>query len=199
MSVSETITRYGADLATDAELLAAVLKCETSAAEKWLSGRTIQEFLKQEAEGPRVASLAELVRRSTRTAPERLRITSPKAAGDYLVPKAAGLTEEQFGLLALNAKGDLIGEAIIGMGTCTAIAISPREVFRKALALGAHSALVWHNHPSGDPSPSKEDQALTKRLRASGESLGVPLADHIILGDGRFYSFRRAEGWGHEK
>ena len=197
MSVSETITRYGADLATDAELLAAVFGYDIPSAKVLLGGGTLQDLLKLTLAGPRVSSLAELVRRSTRTAPERLRITSPKAAGDYLEPKAAGLTEEQFGLLALNAKGDLIGEAIIGMGTCTTIAISPREVFRKALALGATSALVWHNHPSGDPSPSKEDQALTKRLRASGEGIGVPLADHIIVGDGRSYSFRGAEGWDH--
>ena len=57
------------------------------------------------------------------------------------------------------------------------------------------SALGWHNHPSGDPTPSREDMALTKRLRTAGDSLGVPLADHIIVGDCRWHSFRAAEAW----
>ena len=55
--------------------------------------------------------------------------------------------------------------------------------------------LAWHNHPSGDPTPSREDMALTTRLRSAGESLGVPLADHVVLGSDRWHSFRASEGW----
>ncbi len=77
----------------------------------------------------------------------------------------------------------------------TATLVSPREFFREALRYGATSALAWHNHPSGDPTPSREDIALTGRLRAAGESLGVPLADHMVLGSDRWHSFRAAEGW----
>ncbi len=138
----------------------------------------------------------ELARRATR-AQARPRITSPRAAGDYLLPKVQGWTEERFGLLALNAKGDLLAERILSQGTATATLISPREFFREALRYGASSALAFHNHPSGDPAPSKEDVQLTRRLRAAGESLGVPLADHLILGHDTFHSFRAAEGWDH--
>jgi hypothetical protein len=73
--------------------------------------------------------------------------------------------------------------------------ISPREFFREALRFGATTALAWHNHPSGDPTPSREDMALTTRLRSAGESLGVPLADHVVLGGDRWHSFRAAESW----
>ena len=90
--------------------------------------------------------------------------------------------EERFGLLALNAKGELLAERILSQGTSTGTLISPREFFREALRFGATTALAFHNHPSGDPAPSREDIQLTRRLRAAGESLGVPLADHVILG-----------------
>ena len=124
-----------------------------------------------------------------------MRITSPRAAGDYLLPRCQGLGEERFGLLALNAKGELLAERVMSQGTATGTLVSPREFFREALRYGATSALAYHNHPSGDPAPSREDTQLTHRLRAAGESLGVPLADHLILGRESYHSFRAAEGW----
>jgi DNA repair protein RadC len=142
----------------------------------------------------RFGVLQEVYRRSQRST-ERPRITSPRAAGTYLLPRCTGWTEERFGLLALSAKGDLLAERILSQGTATATLVSPREFYREALRYGAVSALAFHNHPSGDPTPSREDCALTTRLRAAGESLGVPLADHIILGSDSWHSFRAAEGW----
>lgn len=136
----------------------------------------------------------ELCRRSQRGA-HRPRIHSPRDAGSYLLPRCQGWTEERFGLLALNAKGLLLAERILSQGTASGTMVSPREFFREALRYGASSALAFHNHPSGDPSPSPEDVQLTRRLRAAGESLGVPLADHLILGQSDFHSFRAAEGW----
>ena len=155
-------------------------------------------WLEQPGLGPAKAgqlwAALELVRRSQRGA-ERPRITSPRAAGSYLLPRCQGWTEERFGLLALNAKGDLLAERILSQGTATATLISPREFFREALRYGATTALAFHNHPSGDPCPSREDIQLTRRLQAAGESLGVPLADHIIVGQETYHSFRAAEGW----
>jgi DNA repair protein RadC len=72
--------------------------------------------------------------------------------------------------------------------------ISPREFYREALRYGAYTAIAFHNHPSGNSRPSSLDQALTKRLREAGESLGVKLTDHIIVGSGEYYSFRESEG-----
>jgi DNA repair protein RadC len=163
-----------------------------------LLGLGLQDWLDQPGLGPAKAgqlwAAIELARRSQRSA-ERPRITSPRAAGAYLIPRAQGWTEERFGLLALNAKGDLLAERILSQGTATATLISPREFFREALRYGATTALAFHNHPSGDPTPSREDIQLTRRLQAAGESLGVPLADHLILGSDRWHSFRAAEGW----
>lgn len=160
------------------------------------------DWLDQPGLGPAKAgqlwAVTELARRAQRGA-ERLRITSPRAAGDYLLPKCRGWTEERFGLLALNAKGDLLAERILSQGTATATLVSPREFFREALRYGATSALAYHNHPSGDPTPSREDTLLTRRLQAAGESLGVPLADHLILGHDQYHSFRAAEGWDARK
>ncbi|MBI1754606.1 MAG: DNA repair protein RadC [Acidobacteria bacterium] len=158
----------------------------------------LSDWLEQPGLGPAKAgqlwAALELARRSQRGT-ERPRITSPKAAGDYLLPRCQGWTEERFGLLALNAKGDLLAERILSQGTATATLISPREFFREALRYGATTALAFHNHPSGDPTPSREDIQLTRRLQAAGESLGVPLADHLVLGRERYHSFRAFEGW----
>lgn len=79
---------------------------------------------------------------------DRPRISSPRAAGTYLLPKDQGWTEERFGMLALNAKGDLIADRILAHGTATVCLISPREFSREALRFGTTSALAWHNHPS---------------------------------------------------
>ena len=158
----------------------------------------LHDWLQQAGLGPAKAgqlwAIVELNRRTHRTA-ERPRINSPRAAGAYLLPRCQGWTEERFGLLALNAKGDLLAERILSQGTATATLISPREFFREALRYGATTALAYHNHPSGDPTPSREDVQLTRRLQAAGESLGVPLADHLVLGVDRFHSFRASEGW----
>lgn len=158
----------------------------------------LSDWLDQPGLGPAKAgqlwAALELVRRGQRRT-EPPRITSPRAAGAYLLPRCLGWTEERFGLLALNAKGDLLAERILSQGTATATLISPREFFREALRYGATTALAFHNHPSGDPTPSREDTQLTRRLHAAGESLGVPLADHLILGHDRYHSFRAAEGW----
>lgn len=186
--VREQVTRYSADSASDQDLLKLIgIKAESVESALVENKGTVRNITA-------LSALREIIRRSTRTK-ERSRITSPRQAGEYLLPKVVGLTEEVFAVVALDARGGVVGEAIVSKGTCTATLISPREVYRTALAMGATSALVWHNHPSGDPSPSREDVALTARLRASGESLGVPLADHLILGKDRYHSFRAAEGW----
>ena len=93
--------------------------------------------------------------------------------------------------LFLSARGNIAGAEVISVGTLTASLIHPREIFAPALALRAAGLIVCHNHPSGDPTPSREDKEATERLRRAGEILGVPLMDHIILADGgSSFSFR---------
>jgi len=206
LSAAETVAVYGPEVLTDAQIIEAMLDAPSlsRATEAMAICGGFQALLSfgpaeimkiglSESEAARIAVLVEVQRRSTRKPGEK--ICSPRAAGAYLIPKARGLTEEVFGLVCLNAKGEVLADRILSKGTATACLISPREFFREALRYGATSALAWHNHPSGDPTPSREDMALTTKLRAAGESLGVPLADHIVVGENRWHSFRAAEGW----
>lgn len=143
-------------------------------------------------------AIMEIYRRLSAEPKATPRILSPKTAAAFLIPKAAGLSEEVFGMVALNAKGDVIGDVIVSKGSCRSVVIPPREFFRAALKFGATSAIAWHNHPSGNPAPSREDVLFTKKLRESGESLGVTLADHVIVAGCTMHSFRAAEGWDHQ-
>lgn len=99
---------------------------------------------------------------------------------------------EHFVVLALDAKNAVRGFKTCATGGQSASCIDPKTIFRDALALGAAALIVAHNHPSGDPAPSPEDRAITSRLSSGGELLGIPIRDHIVLGDaGRWFSFRR--------
>jgi DNA repair protein RadC len=206
--VAETISTFGAETLSDIQLLASLLnlhgakRAELLLRESGNLGQLLQLGPAQlrglglsGSEVSRLAAVPEFLRRINRQLTERPRLTSPRLAGAYLIPRCTGWTEERFGLLALNAKAELLAERILSQGTATATLISPREFFREALRFGATTAIAWHNHPSGDPTPSREDSLLTKRLRESGESLGVPLSDHIIVGWESYHSFRAAEGW----
>jgi DNA repair protein RadC len=194
MLIRETVRLYGADSVKTEDLLRVLGIPEPYGIVDVMAGNTAgmppEAQIKAEA-------LAQLIR-TPRAWEKPQRITSPRAAGDYLLPKTQGWTEERFGLLALNAKGDLLADRILSRGTATATMISPREFFREALRHGATTALAFHNHPSGDPTPSDEDRKLTRRLRTAGDSLGVPLSDHLVLGNNRYFSFRAAEGWDRE-
>ena len=145
------------------------------------------------AEAARVGVLVEVQRRRTRV--HRARVCAPGMAWAYLLPKTAGLTEERFGILCLNAKGEVVADRILGMGTPLGLVITPREVMREALRYGATTVLAWQNHPAGGAEPSREDITLTRQLRAAADLIGVPLNDHIIVGRETYYSFRVGEGW----
>lgn len=103
--------------------------------------------------------------------------------------RLAGLKQERFYILLLDGKGRMMREIRVSEGTLTASLVHPREVFRYALREAAASLILVHNHPSGDPTPSGEDEALTRRLRAAGELLGVKILDHVVIGRGRWLSF----------
>lgn len=100
--------------------------------------------------------------------------------------------EEYVYLITLNNKNKLTGLFEVSHGTVNSSILSPREIYIRALLLGATNIIIFHNHPSGDPEPSKEDIRVTKRLKAAGELLGVELLDHLIVGD-KYYSFREEQ------
>jgi DNA repair protein RadC len=112
----------------------------------------------------------------------------------FLAPRLAGERVECFRALYLDAKGRLLHEEAISSGTLTASLVHPREVFGPALVRRAAAVVVGHNHPSGDPEPSEEDRATTRRLVRAGRLLGIELLDHVVCGAGRYVSFLE-RGW----
>jgi len=131
----------------------------------------------------------ELGKRTAR--PERLkeRLNSTDKAADYLIPKLGYNTHEKFFAVYLNIKHEPIATKQIAEGSLSACFVHPREVFAPAITNHAATIIVAHNHPSGDPTPSKEDIDLTGTLVETGEIIGIPVLDHIIIGDNRYYSF----------
>jgi len=103
------------------------------------------------------------------------------------------LAQEHFVVLLLDAKNRVIHEHVVSKGTLTGSHAHPREVFQQAVRRSAAAMILLHNHPSGDPTPSPEDRAVTARLRQAGEILGIRVLDHIILGAEQYYSFRDRE------
>lgn len=94
---------------------------------------------------------------------------------------AVDADREHFAILAIDVRGRMLGAQIVATGTATACLVHPREVFRAAIAFGAVSIVVAHNHPSGDVTPSPEDFDLARRLRQAGEVIGIPVVDQLIL------------------
>ncbi len=103
-------------------------------------------------------------------------------------PRLHDLTQEEFHALLLNTRHRVVREVLITRGILDASLIHPREVFRPAVAEGAAGVILVHNHPSGDPTPSPEDRAVTRQLGAAGRALGIPVLDHVVVGRGRFVS-----------
>lgn len=103
----------------------------------------------------------------------------------YDLAKAIGSTddaEESVYMLCLDTRNKAVAVFLVTKGTQNLSLISPREVFQRALMAGAAGIIIWHNHPSGDTSPSKEDIVATEKLVAAGNVMGIPLLDHIIVG-----------------
>jgi len=96
---------------------------------------------------------------------------------------------EEFLAVSLDGKNRSLGFNVVSVGSLTASLVHPREVYKAAILANAAALLVVHNHPSGDPTPSTEDMAITARLKHAGEILGINLLDHVVIGDGRYVSF----------
>jgi DNA repair protein RadC len=109
-----------------------------------------------------------------------------------LLPLYGGHREERFGIVMLDSKMCLIRSEIVSVGTLDASIAHPRDIFRAAVLASAFAIVVFHNHPSGDPTPSADDVRLTATLASAGEVMDIRVVDHVILGAGRYYSFREA-------
>lgn len=134
----------------------------------------------------------ELVKEESHKYEVETRISCPKDIYEVLtkVCRIQCNTEEVFILITLNIKNIVTGYFEVHRGTINTSLVHPREVFKRALLNNASDIIVAHNHPSGDPNPSKEDIQITKRLKEAGNLLGINLLDHIIVGEDKYISFK---------
>jgi len=143
------------------------------------------------ARAAQIAAALELGRRALVRGPAaRLQVRTPADAGRYLLARFGGRGIEQFGVLLLDIKLRIMRAVVLASGTLNSTIVEPRDVYREAAIGGAASIVAFHNHPSGDPRPSREDIDLTRRLVAAGVLIGIELVDHVILGDGKYWSFK---------
>jgi DNA repair protein RadC len=143
------------------------------------------------ARAAQLLAAVELGRRTVaRAARPRTQITSPRSVAEYLMPQYGNHRVEQFGVLLLDTKHRVLRSTVLSVGTLDASIVHPREIFREAVAGGAAALVLFHNHPSGDPEPSREDTRLTERLVAAGTLMGIEVLDHVILGEARYFSYR---------
>lgn len=116
-------------------------------------------------------------------------IRSSADASTLLHTYLADVDREFFVLIMLSQKNRVLGIHTVSIGSLTASVVHPRETFKAAILANAAAVILGHNHPSGDCQPSKEDRAITSRLVECGRLLGISVLDHIIIGDGRYFSF----------
>lgn len=143
------------------------------------------------ARAAQIVAALELGRRTMALAPgARLQIRSPRDAAAFLLPAFGSRVVEQFGLVLLDTRHRIIRTSVLAVGTANATVVEPRDVFREAALGRATAVVVFHNHPSGDPTPSSADVELTRRLAAAGVLMGIDVVDHIILGESGYCSFK---------
>ncbi len=133
-----------------------------------------------------------LVRETETTVPPRANLSSPRGVFRFLQELLGDSDREQFVVLCLNSRNVLLGYNVVSVGSVNASIVHPREVYKAAILLNATAIVIAHNHPSGDPSPSREDREVTRALTEAGQVLDVALHDHVILGEERYFSFRDA-------
>ena len=145
----------------------------------------------------RIQGALELGRRAAAEPAEPTgRIHGPRDVFERVGPLLRDLRQEEFHALLLNTQHRVIRDVLVTRGILDASLIHPREVFRAAIVESAAGVILVHNHPSGDPTPSQEDRAVTRQLSAAGNAIGIPVLDHIIVGEGRYVSLGEEGGMG---
>lgn len=159
-----------------------------------LAQRPSAELLRAQGIGPtkaaRLLAAFELgARLSREERPPVQRIREPEDVARLFRNRLRDLQVEEFHLLALDSQSQVLREVLVTRGLLNSSLVHPREVYRAAIAEAAAGIIVVHNHPSGDPTPSAEDRAVTQQLAAAGRLLDLPLYDHVIIAGDRFVSF----------
>ncbi|MDD3795782.1 MAG: DNA repair protein RadC [Lachnospiraceae bacterium] len=208
----EKCWRSGAESLTDAELLSVILRTGSRgepaielsrkvlalSKEQGLLGiyhTSLAELMKIRGIGQvkaiQLKCIAELSKRiAKKQVSGNLIFSEPETIAEYYMEDFRHEEQEKLLVIFLNSKNHFLGEEIISKGTVNATMISPREIFLCALKYHAVSIILLHNHPSGHPTPSREDLLLTRRVKECGEMIGIELLDHIIIGDQTAVSFK---------
>ena len=129
-------------------------------------------------------------RQDLEDAPSKYELTNPQSVVKAVRASIQDKAKEHFKLVLLNVRNSILATSTISVGTVNASLVHPREVFKKAIAHGASSVVLAHNHPSGNPEPSEDDVKLTQRLVEAGRLLGIEVLDHIIVTNRNFVSFK---------
>jgi len=205
----ERLVRNGPESLSNAELLAIILRTGSreenvvSMCNRILSEYSIKQLslanikrLTQihgigEAKAAQITALFELARRlETFVEEPKRKVRSPKDVYTMMYPKMREQKKEKFITLYLDTKNQILKEETVSIGSLNASIVHPREVFKSALLESSASVIMIHNHPSGDPSPSREDIMVTEKLVEGGKLLGIDVLDHIIIGDGKYVSLK---------
>ncbi len=212
----ERFLRFGPENLTEVELLAIIIRTGTKDCNALQLAEQVLGLAKYPKEGllglydvtlkelqgikgigqvkaVKLKCLAELsMRMSAATAKDGMRFNSSGNVADYFMEKLRHKKTECVILVCLDAKGQVIAERKLSEGSVRMSLISPREIFLAALDCGAVNILLVHNHPSGDPTPSRADKDLTANVKELGDKMDIPLLDHIVIGDNRYTSFKEA-------
>lgn len=204
----ERFQKFGPNALSDAELLAIILQkgskqenvidMSNRLISKYgidkLSDLSLKELQEIKGIGPakalQIKALFEFSKRHNLYKINENPIKSAKDVFEYASQRLLGKNKEYFMILLLDSKNRIIKDEIVSIGTLNASLIHPREVFKSAIKESANSIILVHNHPSGDPSPSKEDEEITKRIFDAGELLNIKVLDHVIIGNEKYHSFK---------
>lgn len=206
----ERLIKGGPETLSNQELLAIILRTGTKQESvlelshriiknfeglRLLKDASIEELTSLNGVGPAKAvqliAAIELGRRVSRLQQEeRYTVRSPEDGANYVMEDMRFLSQEHFVCLYLNTKNQVLHRQTVFVGSLNASIVHPREVFREAFRRSAASLICFHNHPSGDPTPSREDIEVTKRLAECGKMIGIDVLDHIIIGDQKFISLK---------
>ncbi len=211
----EKLIQRGAASLSDTELLAILLRTGTSSvsvlhlAEEVLAKYqdkglvSIMNISPQEiasvhgvglAKAATIVAAVELGRRlSTRAAQKLEKIEGPEDVARYASPLLRYEQKEHFLVMLLDVRNRVLAMPTISIGSLTASVAHPREIFREAIRYSAANMILIHNHPSGDPTPSREDIQITKQMMKAGEIMGIPVLDHIIIAGDGFLSLKEAD------
>lgn len=208
----ERMSKYGAEVLSNAELLAIIIRTGTKAESamtlaerllnqageenlKYFVNSSVEDLSKikgiGETKAMGIKAAIELGRRIQLVSKKPVKINTPLDASNLLMEEMRYYKKEVFKIIMLNIKNQVLGTENISIGNLNSSIVHPREIFIAAIKKYSAAIILAHNHPSGDPTPSIEDINVTKRIMEAGKILGIDVLDHIVIGDGVFVSMKQ--------